>query len=62
MITWEYLSGAVFSVCMLINFCDTLCIYSFQPEIKLKFYFCFPMVHSQFLEKWLFIYSLNSAT
>lgn len=50
MITREHLSEAVFSACMLINFCDVVWIYSPQPEIKLKMYSCFPMVQSQFSE------------
>lgn len=34
---------------MLINFCDTVCIYNFQPEIKLVLSLCFPTVHSHIL-------------
>lgn len=59
MIPWEQLSKAVSSACVLINFCDTVCIYSFQLEIELKFYFCFPAVHSQFSGNWLYICDLH---
>lgn len=57
MITWEHLSKAVFSACMLINFCETVCIYSFQHEIKFVL-----SLFSHGAQPYIYIYSLNSAT
>lgn len=59
MITWEHLSKAVVSACMLINFCVTGCIYSLQHKIKLKFYFYFPRETEFIFTTWILLLLLS---